>query len=130
MTEEEETVQRMLTAWNSGIDAFVEMLAPDVEWHAPPGFPEGEVWKGRDAVAGVLRGVFGSVFKGAGVKPSELTRGTAGWLLGGRQTVVHDSGMTIEWEEFVVIELEDDRVRRAWIFTDRAQAARQAGLDE
>jgi len=39
---EEEQVQRILAAWNRGIDAFVEFLAPDVEWCAPPGFPEGE----------------------------------------------------------------------------------------
>ena len=127
---EEETVRRILGAWNSGIDVFVECLAPDVEWYAPPGFPEGEMWQGRDAVAGVLRGVFGSVFKGAGVKPEELTRGRDAWLLGGRQTVVHESGMNLEWEEFVVIQLEGEFVRRAWVFSDRESAARQAGVDE
>jgi hypothetical protein len=129
MSEEEE-VRRILAAWNSGIDAFVEFLAPDVEWYAPPGFPEGEVWRGRDAVAEVLRGVFGSVFTGHGVDPDEIVRGRDAWLLGGRQTVTHGSGMTLEWEEFVVVQLEDGLVRRSWIFGDRESAARQAGLDE
>ena len=32
---EEEAVNVALVAWNSGIDAFIERLAPDVEWHAP-----------------------------------------------------------------------------------------------
>ena len=126
---EEETVRRILAAWNSGIEAFVEFLAPDVEWYAPPDFPEGEVWQGRDAVAEVLRGVFGSVFTGQGVDPDEIVRGRDAWLLGGRQTVVHESGMTLEWEEFVVFQLEGDLVRRSWIFSDRESAARQAGVD-
>ena len=72
---EEETVRRILAAWTTGIEAFVEFLAPDVEWYAPPGFPEGEVWKGREAVSEVLRGVFGSVFTGQGVDPDEIVRG-------------------------------------------------------
>jgi len=38
--------------------------------------------------------------------------------------------MKLEWEEFVVFELEGDLIRRAWIFSDRKSAARQAGLDE
>jgi hypothetical protein len=38
--------------------------------------------------------------------------------------------MNLEWEEFVVIQLEGDLVRRAWVFSDRESAARQAGLDD
>ncbi len=125
---EEEAVQRALAAWNSGIDAFIEVLSPDIEWHAPPGFPEGDYWQGRDAVAQVLRSVFGSVFSGARVAPAELIRGPGGWLLGGRQSVEHESGMALDWEEFVVIQFEGDAIRRAWVFPDRESALRQAGL--
>ena len=125
---EEQAVQRALGAWNRGIDAFIEVLAPDVEWHAPPGFPEGEVWRGREDVARVLREVWASVFKGQGVEPGELTRGPDGWLVGGRQSATHESGMALQWEEWVVFQLEGELVHRAWIFGDRESAARQAGL--
>jgi ketosteroid isomerase-like protein len=126
--DEEAAVQRALAAWNEGIDAFIEVLAPDVEWHAPPGFPEGEVWYGHEAVAGILREVWKSVFRGQGVRPDQIARGREAWMLGGRQTVLHESGMTLEWEEFVVFQLEEGLIRRAWIFMDRETAARQAGL--
>jgi hypothetical protein len=127
---EEQAVRRALDAWNQGMDAFVEVLAPDVEWHAPPGFPEGDVWQGREAVSQILREVWTSVFKGQRVEPDELRRGRHAWLLHGRQTAPHESGMTLEWDEFVVFQFEGDLVRRAWIFMDRESAEKQAGLED
>jgi hypothetical protein len=127
---EEEAVQRVLAAWNEGIDTFLEVLAPDVEWHAPPGFPEGEAWYGHEAVSQILREVWTSVFKGQPIKPDELIRGRDGWLLGGRQSALHESGMKLEWEEFVVFQMEGDLVRAAWIFMDRESAEKQAGLGD
>ena len=126
---EEQAVQRALAAWNQGIDAFLERLSPDVEWHAPPGFPDGDVWYGHEAVAQILREVWTSIFKGQPIEPDELIRGRDAWLLGGRQSAKHESGMALEWEEFVVFQMEGDLIRRAWIFMDRESAARQAGLE-
>ena len=41
---------RRVAAWNKGVDEFVALMTPDVEFHAPPDFPEGDVWHGRDEV--------------------------------------------------------------------------------
>jgi hypothetical protein len=84
---EEEAIRRGVEAWNTGVDEFVARLTPDVELHAPPGFPDGDMWKGRDAVAAVLREMFGSVFTGVEYAVEDMTRGPGGWLLRAREAV-------------------------------------------
>jgi predicted ester cyclase len=38
--------------------------------------------------------------------------------------------MKLEWEEFVVMQVDGELISRVWVFYDRAAAERQAGLDE
>jgi ketosteroid isomerase-like protein len=127
---EEAVMQRVLEAWNGGVETFLERLAPDVEWHAPRGFPEGEYWRGRDAVAPVLREQFASVFTGARLEPTEVVRGPGGWLVAGRSSASHGDDVTLEWASHVVVQLEGEFVKQVWVFADREGAVRQAGLDE
>jgi hypothetical protein len=128
---EEEAIRGAIEAWSErGIEGLLEVLAPDVEWHAPPGFTEGEVWHGRDAVAPVLREQFGSVFRMVRLEPDETVRGPGGWLVGGRVFATHHSGTTLDWNSYAVLQFERDLVRRIWVFPDRESAVRQAGLDE
>ena len=128
---EEQAIRRAIEAWSErGVEGLLEVLAPDVEWHAPPGFTEGEVWHGRDAVAPVLREQFGSVFQMVRLEPSETVRGPGGWLVGGRVFATHDSGMTLDWVSYAVMQFEHELVNRIWVFSDRESAVRQAGLDE
>jgi hypothetical protein len=125
---EEESIQAAIAAWNKSVDDFVALLAPDVEFHAPPGFPDGDTWQGRDAVAPVLREMFGSVFTGVEYKVEDRTRGPGGWLLHARQSVDQERGMKLEWEEFVVMQLSGELISRVWVFYDRESATRKAGL--
>ena len=125
-----EAIDAAVAAWNEGgPDAFLEHLAPDVEWHAAEGFPEGTVWHDRESLAPVMREQFGSVFTGARIELQEAVEGPGGWLVGGRQSAVHDSGVEVDWVSWFVVHLEDGLVRRIWLFMDREPALRQAGLD-
>ena len=37
--------------------------------------------------------------------------------------------MKLEWEEFVVMQVEGDLISRLWVFYELGAAQRQAGLD-
>jgi len=128
---EEATIRAAIDAWNDGgVDAFLECVTDDVEWHAPPNFPEGELWRGRDVVAAALREQFGTVFSSGRVEVRNVTAGPSGWLLEAQHSVEGQaSGMDLAWRVFLVLELEDELIRRMWAFLEREPAARQAGLD-
>jgi hypothetical protein len=128
--DDEAAIEAAVAAWNTGVDEFVARLAPDVEFHAPPGFPDGDVWHGRDAVAPLLREMFGSVFTSVEYKVEDTTRGPGGWLLRARESVDQERGMKLEWEEFVVMQFQGGLISRMWVFYDEAQAREQAGNDE
>lgn len=125
---DEHAIRTAVKAWNTGVDEFVELLAADVEFHAPPGFPDGDLIQGRDAVRSVLREMFGSVFTGVEYSLEDTTRGTGGWLLHARQSVDQQRGMKLEWEEFVVMRFEGELISHLWVFYERESAERQAGL--
>ena len=126
---EEEAIRAAVAAWNTGVDEFVALMSPDVELHAPPGFPDGNTWHGRDEVGAVLREMFGSVFKDVRYDVHDLTHGPGGWLLHARESVQQERGMKLEWEEFTVIQLEGGLICGVWVFYDREAALEQAGLD-
>jgi ketosteroid isomerase-like protein len=59
--ENVEIVRRIYEAWNSGnAEAAIEVLAPEVEWHVQPNFPDPGTWRGRDEVVQRLTDVAGS----------------------------------------------------------------------
>ena len=125
-----EAIDAATAAWNErGTDAFLEFMAPDVEWHAPPGFLEGEVFRGREALVPVMREQFGSIFQNSHMDLHDAVRGPRGWLISGLQTSEH-SGTKVEWQAWFVVDIDDGLVRRMWVFMDREPALRQAGLDE
>ena len=46
---EEQVIRDAVAAWNEGgVDAFLERVSPGIEWRPPPGFPQGDLWLGRD----------------------------------------------------------------------------------
>ena len=119
-----------MAAWNDGgPDAFIKLLPPDVEWHAPPGFLQGEVWTDRDLLGDELREQFASVFTGGHIEVMDAEQGPNGWLICARQSGAHASGVEMEWRTFIVVQFEAEVPRRIWIFFDRDEAMRQAGID-
>ena len=123
-----EAIDAAVAAWNErGPDGFLEFMAPDVEWHAPPGFLEGDVFRGRDALAPLLREQFGSVFTDARMELREAIECPHGWLIEGHQTARH-GGTEVDWQGWYVVHIENGLVQRMWVFMDREPAERQAGL--
>jgi len=77
--KDEEVIHAAFGAWNEGgFEAFLEYLAPDVEWHPPPGYPEGDVWHGREAIAKDWKEQFDSVFSETSVVIEELVEAPRG----------------------------------------------------
>jgi ketosteroid isomerase-like protein len=59
--ENVEIVRRAYEAWNRGdAEAATEFLAPDIEWHLPPNFPESGSMRGRDEVVEGIATLSGS----------------------------------------------------------------------
>jgi ketosteroid isomerase-like protein len=129
---EEEHLRRSLEDWNErGIDGLLEHLAPDVEWHAPPDYPDGQVWYGRKAIGEALRAQFGAVFSDSWVEITEMAPGPKGWFVGMHQTGhAQGSGVDLEWKIFQVFRLEGDRAKVVRTFFDRSEARRAAGLGD
>ena len=128
---DEDVIRTAIDAWNAGgVDAFLEHVTPDVEWHPPPGFPEGELFSGRDAVAAALSEQFKSVFSSGRVEVRSVTPGPAGWLVAAHHAVEGQaSGMDLAWAVYLVLELEGELIRAMWAFLERDEAMRQAGID-
>ena len=126
-----EAIDAAIAAWNeSGVDAFLEFLAPDIEWHAPPEWPGGEVWRDRESVALAMRDQFGpgGVFPSFTMELLEAKPAPNGWLIESRQRAEHTSGVDVGWQAWFVAQIENAQVRRIWVFMDREPALRQAGL--
>ena len=128
---DEQVIRGAIDSWNAGgVDAFMDHVTPDIEWHAPQGFPEGEHWHGRDAVAGALSDQFKAVFTSGRVKIRSMKPGPGGWLVAIHHAVEGQaSGMDLEWSVYVVFALEGDRIRKMSAFLKRDDALREAGLD-
>jgi ketosteroid isomerase-like protein len=59
--EPAEIVRRAYEAWNGGdMDAFFEVMAPDVEWWPSEQSPEPGPFRGRDELGGFMRSYFDS----------------------------------------------------------------------
>jgi hypothetical protein len=127
---ERNLIEAAMAAWNEGgPDAFMELLPPDVEWHAPPGFLQGEVWTDRESLGDELREQFASVFTGGHIEVLDLEQGPNGWLICARQSAAHASGVEMAWQTFMVVQFEDELAKRIWIFFDKSEAMQQAGID-
>jgi len=128
---DEDVARAAIDAWNEGgVDAFLEHVTDDIEWHAPPNFPEGELWRGRDAAGAALHEQFGSVSSSGRLEVRDVRAGRGGWLVEARHSVEGQaSGMDLTWAVFIVFELQGGLIRRMWAFLEREPAERQAGLE-
>ena len=128
---EEQLIRAAFDAWNEGgPEAFSKLLPPDIEWHAPPQFPDGGVWHDRESLADELHEQFGSVFTPGHV---ELLDDDAGpRRLAGRRPAERSARRlrACEWMSFMVLQFEDGVPKRVWVFLDREPAMRLAGIDE
>ena len=127
----EELVRAAIAGWNErGIEGLLEFAAPDVVWHSPPDYPEGQEWHGREALAKAWHEQFDSVFEDARSDMEALEFGPERYFatlrLHGRG---HGSGMVFDWLTYFVGRVDEGLIKEVWLFTDKDEARRQAGLD-
>jgi ketosteroid isomerase-like protein len=127
---EREQIEDAITAWNEGgPEAFLAALPEDIEWHAPPGFVQGDLWLGRESLREQLQEQFESVFTDVSSELLAVEEGAGGWLACVRQHGTHTSGVALDWSLYTVCQFEDGVLRRLWHYFDEADARRKAGID-
>jgi ketosteroid isomerase-like protein len=113
-----------------GIDAFLEYAAPDIVWHAPPEYPEGQDWHGRETVAKAWHQQFDSVFEEVRVDLGALEAGPKHYLATVRgHGRAHGSRMELDWVSYFVGTPEDGLFKELWVFSNRDEARLAAGLE-
>jgi ketosteroid isomerase-like protein len=127
---EEEVIRESVGAWNEGgVDAFLKYVSPDVRWHHPPGFPEGDLWCGLDELRGMLHEQFDAVFDAGTVDIQSFARAPKGCLVGFHHSVqAQTSGMDLEWAAWFVMTVEDGQITENHVFLHQEQAEQAAGV--
>jgi ketosteroid isomerase-like protein len=127
---DEQVIRDAVAAWNEGgVDAFLERVSPGIEWRPPPGFPQGDLWRGRDELRRELHDQFGDIFEPGKVEVKSLDSALEGWLVGVRHSVqAHSSGMDLWWDAWFVWTVEEGLITRSLVFLNRAAAERAAGM--
>jgi len=128
---DEEVIRATYDAFNQdGIDSLLDFLAPDVVWHAPPDYPEGEEWHGREAFRAAWREQFEVVFSDMRLELVELERGPRAYFVAATATGhAIGSNMDLDFPVFYASTVESQLITEVWVFFDRAAARRQAGLE-
>ena len=128
---DEDTLRAAHDSWNEGgFDSFAAYLAPDVVWHAPPEYPEGDAWYGRDAIASAWHAQWDSVFEAYGTEMTEFEQGPDKWFSGQKTIgVAKRSGMHVDSTTYMVGRLEGGLIKELWVFLHRDEARRKAGLE-
>ena len=127
---DEEAIRTAVAAWNEGgVDAFLQHVSPGIEWRHPPGFPQGDVWRGRDELRREMQDQFEDLFSTGTVEVKAIERAPEAWLVSTRHSVqARSSGMDLWWDAFFVWTLEDGLITRSLVFLNRGAAERAAGL--
>jgi ketosteroid isomerase-like protein len=125
-----ELTRRAILGWNErGVDALLEVLDSEVEWHPPRESMEPGVYRGHDGVRDYF-GRFGDVFE-ARVESVDVTRVDEDVVL----AVVRIIGASAKFGEVDaewawLITMRDGRCVHAATFVDRHEALRAAELRE
>lgn len=132
MSEENvELVRLAILGWNErGVDAFIEVLDPEVEWHPPRESMEPGVYRGHEGVRdyfGRLRGIF----EEQRVESVDVTSVDQDAVLAVVHIVVPTAKFgRIDAEWAWLSTLRDGKAIRVETFVDRHEAFRVAGLRE
>jgi ketosteroid isomerase-like protein len=127
----QELVRATIAGWNErGIEGLLEYAAPDVVWHGPPEYLDGQEWRGREVLTKAWHKQFDSVFEEVHSDLEALELGPerycAALHLHGR---AHASGIVLDWHSYFVGRIEEGLIKEVWVFTDRAEARTTAGLE-
>ena len=132
MSEENvELARRAILGWNErGVESFVEVLDPQVEWHPPRESMEPGVYRGHEGVRDYL-GRLAAVFEEQRVESVDVTSVDEEVVL----AVVRIAGTSakfgrVDTEWAWLITIRDGKAVHVATFVDRHEARRVAGLSE
>jgi ketosteroid isomerase-like protein len=127
---DEDVIRAATDAWNEGgVDAFLAHVSPGIEWRHPPGFPQGDLWCGRDELSRELHDQFDELFDSGTVELKSMERMPGGWLIGMHHEVrAQSSGLELEWNAWHVWTIEDGLVTKSLVFLNRDAAAKAADV--
>ena len=127
---DEDVIRGAVDAWNErGVEAFLAYASPQIEWRHPPGFPQGDVWLGREELSREMHDQFDEVYEPGTVVVKSIEHGPAGWLVAVRHTTrARASGMELKWAAWYVWNVQGDLITRSLIFLDREAAQSAAGI--
>ena len=124
---------RASNAWNEGgIEAFLQYLDPEVEWHPPHESMEPGNYRGHAGVRDYM-GRLGEVFnQGQRVEPIDVIDVDAERVIAVIRVIGRSEkfGTEIDAEWAWLIKARDGKAVEVWTFTDRAQALEAVGLRE
>jgi ketosteroid isomerase-like protein len=129
--ENVEIVRRGYDAWNSGdLDAFLQDLDPNVEWHLPEGGLNVGIRRGREAIRQLVED-FLDIWDDLRVEPERFFER-------GDQIVVFirirgrgkGSGVEMENRAAHVATVRSGKVVRLVVYPERAEALEAVGLSE
>jgi ketosteroid isomerase-like protein len=125
---DEDVIRHAIAAWNEGgVDAFLEHVSPGIEWRPPPGFPQGDLWQGRDELRRELHDQFGELFDPGTVEVRSIESAPGGCVVAARHSVkALASGMDLWWDAWFVWTVEDALITRSLVFLNREAAERAA----
>jgi ketosteroid isomerase-like protein len=130
--ENVETIRALHDAFDRGdYDAALSALAPDIEWHAPPGITIGqEVFRGREEVRRAFA-LWLDSWETHRFEPTEIRgHGDHVFVTGIQVARGLGSGVEVRLQTFHVYKLRDDLVTEMRAFDERSEALEAAGLSE
>ena len=130
----EENVERVKQFWERynrrEIDAWVAMMAPDVEWHVDPQDPDTTVHRGPEAVK--QYGLSWAETMDAKIEVREVFEASDGQLVAWTRLEARGgaSGVPVEQDWAFIFKLRDGLVTRVQETQDKREALEAAGLSE
>jgi ketosteroid isomerase-like protein len=134
MSEENlEALRAQIDALNRGdLDAWLEGFDPEVEFVMPPGWPDHQEGRGRDAALASMKMAL-DVAEDVRIEVRDITElDSADRLLVSTHITARGagSGVPIGFDRYDLITMRAGKVIRAEIFLDREEALEAAGLSE
>jgi ketosteroid isomerase-like protein len=131
--EDVDTVREAVEAFNRGeLDAALERMHPDVEWHTPDAFPDAGTYRGREAVREFWQ-AWRETFRGLRLHVEECVSVGEHHVLATFRVSGEGAGSGVGVESPAVFQLGEIRDRQViWVgmFLTEREALEAAGLRE
>jgi ketosteroid isomerase-like protein len=128
-TPNEELTRKIVDRWNEGDrDALLQVIDPDTELHSRLGELRGRPYIGPDGFREWTADI-DEQFSGFHISVTKLEERKPGWIIADGSVELRGRGSDLPWkqETIWVLEIDEGRLRRMEIFTDREAGLRAIG---